>query len=211
MSLPIGRINMLVKSSILHDIGALKVAGAMSGDDMTIEMKEAIRQGSQDILSRYKSLDMDVEKLISQMQTMYCTEENGFSDSVRNNVNANIIFVADAYDRMTAMKSHEEPTSEVRALRQLLAREDIYDSKIVNALIRSINVLYPGVCVELSNGEKGLVIRGNEEDIFKPVVLSFHDNRVYDLTTTTELEIKDVMKTMDNRIKIDPDMLREYM
>ena len=118
--------------------------------------------------------------------------------------------MADAYDRLTAMKSYKEPTSEVRAVRTLLAEEERYDRKVVNSLIKGINILYPGVCVELTNGEKGLVI---VEDIFEPLVLNFRDNNLYDLSRPSikeEMEIVDVMKTMDNRIKLDPKLLEEY-
>ena len=121
--------------------------------------------------------------------------------------------MADAYDRLTAMKSYEEPTSEVKALRILIEEEDKYDPEVVRALTRGINVLYPGVCVELTGHVKGLVIIENESDIFKPWVLSFRDNKLYDLSNEKEgegLELVDIMKTMDNRIKLDPDLLKEY-
>ena len=136
-----------------------------------------------------------------------------FPAGLKESVNANILYVADAYDRMTAMKSFEEPTSEVKAVRELLADEERYNKKIVNALIHGISILYPGVCVELSNGEKGLVITGNEENIFEPTVLDFRNNNLYDLSDPSvkqTVEIADVMKTMDNRIKLDKSLLEEY-
>ena len=127
------------------------------------------------------------------------------------NVEANILYIADSYDRMTAMKSHTEPTSEVKAIRELLSKGDQYEPSIVNALIKAINILYPGVCVELTNGEKGLVIRANEEDVIRPMVLGFRDNVLYDLSVTGEdIQIEDVMKTMDNRIKLDRELLAQY-
>ena len=112
-----------------------------------------------------------------------------------------------------AMKSFEEPTSEAKAVRELLADEERYNKKIVNALIHGISILYPGVCVELSNGEKGLVITENEDNIFEPTVLDFRNNNLYDLSDPSvkqTIEIADVMKTMDNRIKLDKSLLEEY-
>ena len=96
---------------------------------------------------------------------------------------------------------------------ELLADPEIYDPVVVQALINGINVLYPGVCVELTGHEKGLVIIENEMDIFRPWVLSFRDNKLYDLSNPSScegLELVDIMKTMDNRIKLDPDLLKEY-
>lgn len=214
MGLSLGRINLLVKAAVLHDIGALKIPGLSDLEEIDQTTKETIRKNTQDMLAQYDDMDEDVVSLIMQMHELYIREENGsLSEGLKENVNANILYVADAYDRMTAMKSFSEPTSEIRAVRKLLHDEQHYDKKIVNALIKAINILYPGVCVELTNGEKGLVILGNETDIFEPLVLNFRDNNLYDLSRPSvkeEMEIADVMKTMDNRIKLDPNLLKEY-
>ncbi|MCI5730566.1 MAG: HD domain-containing protein [Eubacterium sp.] len=214
MGFPVGRINLLVKAAVLHDIGALKLNQIPDAEDVDDGTKEIIKRNTQETLTRYGDLDEDVQKLITQMQELYTREDAGnISDALKESVNANILYVADAYDRMTAMKSFEEPTSEVKAVRALLADEERYNKKVVNALIQAINILYPGVCVELTNGEKGLVILGNEENIFEPVVLDFRDNSLYDLSSPSvkeKVQIADVMKTMDNRIKLDHKLLEEY-
>ena len=77
------------------------------------------------------------------------------------NTGAKVLLVANEYDRMTAMNDVDEPKSEITALRYLMDRPEIYDADIVNALIESINFLAPGSCVELTNGEKGLVLAEN--------------------------------------------------
>ena len=201
MGFPVGRINLLVKSAILHDIGALKLQQLLDAEDLDDGTKEVVKKNTQETLARYGDLDEEVPRLITQMQELYTS------------VNANILYVADAYDRMTAMKSFEEPTSEVKAVRELLADEERYNKKIVNALIHGISILYPGVCVELTNGEKGLVVTENEDNIFEPIVLDFRNNNLYDLSDPSvkqTVEIADVMKTMDNRIKLDKNLLEEY-
>ena len=214
MGFPVGRINLLVKSAILHDIGALKLQQLPDAEDLDDGTKEVVKKNTQETLARYGDLDEEVPRLITQMQELYTSESDAeIPAALKESVNANILYVADAYDRMTAMKSFEEPTSEVKAVRELLADEERYNKKIVNALIHGISILYPGVCVELSNGEKGLVITGNEENIFEPTVLDFRNNNLYDLSDPSvkqTVEIADVMKTMDNRIKLDKNLLEEY-
>lgn len=81
----------------------------------------------------------------------------------------------------------------------------MYDPQVVKALIQSINVLFPGVSVELNTGEKALVLVENEKNILRPVVLSFRDNSIVDLSlaVNSDLEIADVMKTLDNRYIMD--------
>lgn len=214
MGLSLGRINTLVKAAVLHDIGALKMRGA-DDEELDDDAKEFIKKTSHDILTQYGELDEDILQLIDQMQELYTREgkDEPIPEGLRSNINANILYIADSYDRMTAMKSYEEPTSEVKAIRALLDDDKRYHHDVVNALIKAINILYPGVCVELSNGQKGLVIRGNDDDIFEPMVLDFRDNTLYDLSLSSvkqELWIADVMKTMDNRIKLDSGLLEEY-
>lgn len=214
MGFPVGRINLLVKSAILHDIGALKLQQLPDAEDLDDGTKEVVKKNTQETLDRYGDLDEEVLRLITQMQELYTRESDAeIPAGLKESVNANILYVADAYDRMTAMKSFEEPTSEVKAVRELLADEERYNKKIVNALIHGISILYPGVCVELSNGEKGLVITENEDNIFEPIVLDFRNNNLYDLSDPSvkqTVEIADVMKTMDNRIKLDKNLLEEY-
>lgn len=214
MGFPVGRINALVKAAILHDIGALKVHNLPDAENLDDNTKELIKKNTQETLAQYGELDEDILRLITQMQELYTREDaEEIPEGLRTNVNANILYVADAYDQMTAMKSYEEPTSEVKAIRALLADEERYNKQIVNALIAGINILYPGVCVELTNGEKGLVIHENTDNIFEPLVLNFRDNNLYDLSLPSvkeEMQIADVMKTMDNRIKLDPHLLEEY-
>lgn len=74
-----------------------------------------------------------------------------------------------------------EPLSEIAAIRYLLEMEDQFDRKIVDALLDSINILSPGVCVEFTNGDKGLVVTANDSNVLEPFVLSFKDNKLYNL------------------------------
>ena len=83
----------------------------------------------------------------------------------------------------------------------LLVANRYDDPETVRALIRSINILPPGASVELSTGEKALVLNENEESVLRPTVVSFRDNSILDLSLpgNEDIQIVDVMKTMDNR------------
>ena len=83
----------------------------------------------------------------------------------------------------------------------------------MRALVESINILNPGVAVELSNGDRGLVITEGPIDILRPFVLSFRDNQVLNLSdeAARDIEITDVMRTMDNRHVVAKDMLQNYI
>ncbi len=222
-----GRLNSIVKAAVLHDIGVMRLKEVPDGAVVDPEVRRVIKSNTDDILRTYGALDDEIMKLITQMQEIYVREGTGdeLPEALKMNINANILFVADTYDRMTAMKSETEPTSEVLAIRHLLDNEDKYDPMIVNALIKAINILYPGVCVELevtetsiigeeeTRVEKGLVIRGNDDSIFEPMVIEFRSNTLFDLSIPSvgsKVKIIDVMKTMDNRIQLDHDLLDQF-
>ena len=89
----------------------------------------------------------------------------------------------------------------MKAVQELLEHPEVYDPETVQALLRSINILPPGASVELSTGEKALVLSENEENVLRPTVVSFRDNSILDLALpqNEDIQIVDVMKTMDNR------------
>lgn len=124
-----------------------------------------------------------------------------------------ILTVADKFDRLTAMSLSRKPDSDITAVRYLLDHPVSYPGNVVQALTRSIHIMPDGCCVDLTNGDKGLVLQANEEDFNHPVVLSFTLNQVFDLSNPAvrkEVQIADVMRTMDNRIKVDDDTLKQF-
>ncbi len=123
-----------------------------------------------------------------------------------------ILTVADKFDRMTAMSLSKKPDSEIIAIRYLMDHPESYPKNVVSALIKSIHIMPAGCCVDLSNGDKGLVLEANEGDFNNPVVLSFTYNTVLDLKDpkNKDIRIADVMHTMDNRVKMDAETLKQY-
>lgn len=215
MNLPNGRINRIVKAAVLHDVGMLRLPLLPEGEEMNEGVSELTRRNTIDILSGQNDLDEEVITIIKHVQELRVNEHSENPGGIfKEDIYANIIFTVNAFDHMTAMKTEEEPTSEITAMRELRKRPDLYDTKVIEALMKGINILSPGVCVELTNRDKGLVIIENENDIFSPYILSFNDNQVYNLSDSLvqrKFMIKDVMKSMDNRVKMDPELIKEYM
>ena len=124
-----------------------------------------------------------------------------------------LLLVAAAYDRLTSMQLDREPFSEISAFLYLSAHPDYYDKQMVTALTECIHIVPKGACVELSTGEKAMIVESNNENIMAPVVLLFSNNKLYDLDqpmTARKMKILDIMKTMDNRIQIDEQTLKHF-
>ena len=208
----------VVVAGILHDIGSLMVPTALRKKGREELTEEEVTQINTYRYAGYQILnkDYDLDPNVKRISTIVCKELYSIDEGETVNVSIDeveILKVAAVYDDMTAMKYGEEPLSEITALRHLLDRENGYDQKVVQGLIASINILQPGVCVELTNGDRGLVIAEGPVNILQPFVLSFKDNQVLNLgdsSVAEEIQIKDIQKTMDNRHVVDNDLLASY-
>ncbi|MCR4851895.1 MAG: phosphohydrolase [Lachnospiraceae bacterium] len=164
-------------------------------------------------IEKISSSDPNVKRYVFQADKIIEGAEKGEMESnVKLMDGGKILAVADVFDNMTCMRTDKTPDSEVAAVKYLLGKPGIFEKRIVMSLVDSINILVPGICVELNTGSKALVINENRVDFFKPMVLVFDDNQIIDLSNSaySDIEIKDIMKTMDNRHVIDTDMLKSY-
>ncbi|MCM1160029.1 MAG: HD domain-containing protein [Roseburia sp.] len=205
-----------VLAALVHDIGRLTISDGLGEKEKLTEQEKVILQGAEakghEVIDLVFSSNPNIKRICAQSQKALSDFYSGTYNGTKLVKGAKILMVAELFDSMTAMSINGTPESEVAAIRLLLERKDAFDEKAVGALIKSINLLRPGLAVELNTGEKGIVITANDEDILYPVVLSFQDNQVLDLSdrnTYGDLEIKDIMKTLDNRHVMDIEFLRE--
>lgn len=205
-------------AALVHDIGKLNIPDTMLGkaapsETEKNEMKRYEYSGIHIIESAFLSvpnIKRTVLQAYKQLDAFYGNKDFGSGKLV---MGAKILLVAETYDTMTAMNSFSEPQSEIATLKYLLAHPEIFEENIVEALIRSVNFLGEGCCVELSNGEKGLVLSSNDEDVLRPMILCFSNNTVIDLRQTMiyeDLEVEDTMKTLDNRYIINMDAVEKF-
>ena len=206
----------IVVAAILHDLGKLSVRSELRSKTEGLDEEEmgevarAVITGI-DKISNSFNLPVGVKGVLMQLCQVQYLPENA-PKKLLPAVQA--LLVANAYDEYTAMQIDMEPHTEVDAVRMLQGDPDKYNPEMVSHLLNSVQILYPGVCVELTNHDKGLVLTENDRDILRPMVLSFSKNEILNLNSDSVfsgIQIANIMKTMDNRIKIDPERLKEYM
>ncbi len=197
---------------------------AMMGNQMNLKWQER-----RDVVTAALVCDMDDYSVIEKVYESnpgikrYChqagkiaewVEAGKMDTTVQLKKGSKILAVAQVYDDMTAMSLDKEaPSSSVTAVKYLMDKSEFYSEDIVSALVHSINILKPGVCVELSTGEKGLVIEENRRNFLQPVVLVFNDNTILDFSdqyVNEDIEITDIMKTMDRRHFMDEEVAKNY-
>lgn len=213
--------NRLVTAAILYDLGYLYVPRAIldkkeaytEEDQHTIT--ECRRKGYQLLypeINKYM-LDTEVLSIIQQVHTVLSTPNEEKAEGRVISQSALILAVADKFDQLTAMNLNHAPISEVAAIRHLRKHPMRYDKKTVSALAACIHILPSGCSVDLSNGDKGIVLADNPSNFSAPLVLNIRTNETYDLSnpeTAEKIQIVDIMKTMDNRIAIDEETLKQF-
>lgn len=205
-----------VTAAIVHDIGKLSASKTLlTQDSLTEEEKEQMRAAEIagfGLLEHVFATMPNIKRICMQTQSNLENLEKGKeSENGRMVIGAKILSVAEVFDTMTAVQLDKDPESEVAAFKYLIGNPRFFDEKVVDALSRSINILNPGVSVELNTGDKALVLTENRKNILKPLLLTFKDNRIIDLDNRVydgRIEITDIMKTMDNRHVMDIALLK---
>lgn len=205
-----------ILAALTHDVGKLSIPKGITEKRLGEAEKEVMltyEVAGFELIGKVFSAEPNIKRICVQThKALEAFGEGRANTKIKMVQGAQVLLVAEVYDTMTAMRLNEGPVSEVMAIKHLLANKDIYEPEIVDALIQSINILVPGVSVELNTREKAIVIRNNDEDILRPMVLGFRNNNIMDLADAyySDLEVVDIMKTMDNRCIIDTNTLREH-
>lgn len=218
LDVPFEDMKNVVYAALIHDVGKLNVPSSINvKKELTEDEKNTVLAQEKLGVKNISGFDVamlnpEVKKLVAQKFEL----QNSNMDKEKMETYpliARILQAAEEYDGLTAMKLGEDPVSDIVAIRKMDS-SGIYSEELMNALLDSLKILTPGVCIELSNGTSGLVIKGNSKDVFKPMVLCFNDNQLYDFEQSNvreTIQIKDAMKTLDKRVKIDPALIEEYM
>lgn len=204
-----------VQAALVHDIGKLSVKNDFlyakePSEEITREIRDKQSAGL-DILEQAFRNGAMLKRICSQaarIQASIDNEEESLSGG-KLYVEAKILLVANRYDELTAMDLQGKAESEVKALQEFEQYPDIYDEEVVDALIKSVNILFPGNSVELNTGERALVLAGNPANVLRPTVLTFNDNTILDLSLpeNRDFHVVDIVKTLDNRHIMDTDTI----
>lgn len=222
MRIPSQEQAALITASLLYDFGYLYVPQSVldKGDNLTDKDKEFIQlnleRGYETLRPQYQTFGLPEPSLEIIQQTIFRNSTTLKIKEPTGNIKllSDILKVADMFDRLTAMNINKPPISEVAAMAQLRSHRDIYNSLVLSALAQCIHILPTGACVDLSDGEKALVLEENPANFTHPMILKFSNNLIYDLSDPAinkNLKIVDIMKTMDNRIAIDEHTLEHFV
>lgn len=212
MNIRLDEQQQTIIAALVHDIGKIAISSELvDSDEMTPEAQRKLllaQNSGFDIIEYGLSEGKKILRICMQASKLQTHQSIGDGKVMDG---ANILLVANRYDEITSMKLGGDSGSEVTAIKEFLDHPQVYNQAVVNALISCINILTPGIGVELNTGEEALVVVENTQNILRPVVLSFRDNTIIDLSLAfnKDIHIIDIMKTLDNRYVMDMDTLNK--
>lgn len=211
----------MVTAALFFDIGYRYVPKAIieQGNQLSAGDREVIQQSLErglNFLSMYQN-DFDFMPQAVNLCTAYVYSTNpqkALSVDSDMATMMMILKIADTFDRMTAMNLGHEPESEISAMRYLYSNGREFHPDIVNKLSECIHIVPQAASVDLSTGDKGIVLVENPSDFMHPIILRLNDNQIYDLRNpiaSSEIQVVDIMKTMDNRIVVDEETRKQFV
>ena len=206
-----------ILAALVHDVGKLNIPSDIIKkeelDEEDIAQMKACELNGQNIIDKAFTATPAIRRtMIQAYRHLEAFETGSEKDSAKMVKSAKILVVANMFDDLTAMSAHKEPMSYISALKFLMSNPEWFEPEIVKGLIKSVSFLGEGTSVELSNGEKALVLADNPDNLLKPMVLVFSTNTIIDLARSTiyqGLEVVDTMKTLDERYVMDADSIRK--
>ena len=212
----------IVCAALLHDVGLLMVPDEilekgqrlLSPDERRL-IRGYLEKGYQMLhpdYNDYKLPNLSLQ-IIRQMTRLERQASSEHPQNIRWKNGTHVLYTASMFDEMTSMNLDREPISELAAIRFLREHTDHFPAPYVTALTQCIHILPTGRCVEFSNGQTGIIIEENQKNYAQPVMILFSNNERVDFTDVKfqkALHIADIMKTMDNRLKVDRATLKQY-
>ncbi len=216
MNVSLSEQNESVMAAVIHDIGKLTLPPELTAKPKCTPEELAIidehETAAYSLIDEAFSFQPNIKRACNQARKRLLDYWlNNEIQQTKMPIAAKVLVVAGIFDKETAVRMNDSPISEVLVIRRMMQRSDVFDPLVVKGLTDSLNILVPGVSVELNTGEKALVIKTNDRDFLRPTILSFRDNSIIDLSNKGaygNLEITDIMKTMDNRYVMNTSQMK---
>lgn len=220
---PVPKQLAMVTAALLYDIGYIYVPKPImekGSDELSAADRDLVQQSLERGLTSLAPYRNDYEYFplaLALMQNyVYADHPDKFALSNDKDIMGmiNLLRVADQFDQMTAMNVGHEPVSEIAAMRSLKKDPKRYPTLYVSALAQCIHIVPHAANVDLSTGDTGIVLVENNIDFMRPIVLRLSNNTIYDLSQDDvykEIQILDIMKTMDNRIAVDDETIKQFV
>lgn len=174
-------------SGLLHDMGKSKIPLEILNKParLTTEEFEVMKQHSvfgYRILNQKK--DFTAEIAMAVLQHHEKMNGKGYPLGVKADKispYAKILSVVDVYDALVTERPYKKGMSQRDAIELLMSMTEELDIEVMRNFLASV-ILYPvDSIVQLSNGEKAVVVKNHPDAVLRPTVVGIESGKVYDL------------------------------
>lgn len=170
-------LRKLSQAALLHDLGKTCVPieiinkpGRLTPEEYA-EVQNHPRYGYNMLRNNYEVSSVTRNAILSHHEN---EDGSGYPrglTSEKIHLYAKIIHVADVYDALTTKRIYKDAMNPADALEYLMANtEKMFDKDLVATFLEYVAPYPLGVQVELSTGQKALVIKNNRSMLSRPVV-----------------------------------------
>jgi HD-GYP domain-containing protein (c-di-GMP phosphodiesterase class II) len=189
-------IKDLIKASILHDVGLLKIPKSIIEKDELDEIN--LREYKKHPLIGFKGIKdkTNFSKDIQLAVLMHHEKENGLgypNSYKRDEIHfyAKILAVVEFYNEMITKRVNRSLHNPFKVMELLNRSISIYDQSIVKMFLDNVLSHYVGYKVMLSDGQLAEVMYINDRNLSSPIVKI--NNDVLDLSNSKELDIVQII------------------
>jgi len=191
------KIKKITFSSLIHDVGKLKVPLSILNAPRSLTSQEFEAIKSHPIIGEKIALNSGINDeliLAGILQHHERISGNGYPYGLKGDrisLLGRIIAVADVYDALTTNRPYKKAWSPYNAMSNLIQSVSIFDSRVMSSLIRIFGIYPPGTRLTLSNGQKCVVVGTKKGKIYRPLVFC-SDGKIIDLSERKDLNIVEV-------------------
>ena len=188
--------------ALLHDLGKLKIKGAVlkKPGRLTDEEYEEIKRHTTlgyDILRRLQ--DLAPSSTLISLEHHERVDGTGYPRGLRKDEIhrfSRIVSVADVYEALTANRVYRKGYLPHQAYELLLGAGGIqFDQDVVKSFVDTIAVYPTGMTLELSTGERAVVVKSRPKQSHRPVVRIFADKEGNPVDKPYEIDLSESLTT----------------
>lgn len=198
-------LRKLSQAALLHDVGKTCVPieiinkpGRLTEEEFA-EVKNHPRYGYNMLRDNYEVSSVARNAILSHHEN---EDGSGYPrglTSEKIHLFAKIIHVADVYDALTTKRSYKEAMNPADAMEYLMANtERLFDKEIVTLFMEYVAPYPLGVQVELSTGQKAIVVRNNRSMLSRPVVRLESGGATIDLVDRLDITIVKLLTNLNS-------------
>ena len=174
--MPPHKLIELGTAALLHEIGMIRLPPQIYMSDRQLKAQERKAISAHPVLG-FKILRQFSFPLSISLAVLECRENvdgSGYPRGItgdKMSLYAKIISVTAAYAAMTSPRPYRGPLSGHEALMEMLKQKGrVYDDTVLRALIVDLSIFPIGTYVQLSGGQKGMVVESNRSNARAPRV-----------------------------------------